>query len=87
MVFGISEKSKRIVGALGRGDEVVSSLERLCREQSIRAGELRAVGTLSEVVLGRIDPNTRRLEESYAGSGVMEAVSYTHLTLPTICSV
>jgi predicted DNA-binding protein with PD1-like motif len=75
MMFEISEKSRRAVGSMARGTELISALTLLCEDKDIRAGEFRAVGTFSEVELSRFNPSSRAIEHTYSGSGSMEIVS------------
>lgn len=56
MNYATSRHIRRIVGRLAKGERVLTSLERLCRREKIRAGSVRAVGLLSNVRLQSYNP-------------------------------
>jgi predicted DNA-binding protein with PD1-like motif len=51
MLVGESQRSRRFVGRVARGEELCAALRRFCQEQGVRSGEVRASGLLSAVEL------------------------------------
>lgn len=59
MIVAESTHSRRLVGRLDRGADLLAQLTDVCRAHRVRAGELRAVGALEEVVVGEWDQQKR----------------------------
>src|SRR2546430_17634956 len=55
MLVALSERSRRFVGRLDRGQELAAAVRTLCKEHDIRAGEVRASGLLASVELAPYD--------------------------------
>jgi predicted DNA-binding protein with PD1-like motif len=55
----VSTRSRRLVGRLDRGADLLPQLVAICRAHAVRAGELRAVGALEDVVVGEWDQQAR----------------------------
>jgi uncharacterized protein len=51
MIFMQSRQSRRFIGRLNPGDELIAALKETCRDNGIRCGEVRATGFLRDVVL------------------------------------
>jgi len=51
MIFMQSRQSRRFIGRLNPGDELITALKDTCRDNGIRCGEVRATGFLEDVVL------------------------------------
>ncbi len=54
-----SRRTRRLVGRLDRGTDVISALTDLCRKQGVRAAEIRAQGTLEDASLVEVDQRNR----------------------------
>src|SRR5262245_29225818 len=61
MMVAESRRGRRLVGRLDRGADVLTGLAEVCRASSVRAGELRATGSLEQVVLAEFDQRGRSL--------------------------
>jgi predicted DNA-binding protein with PD1-like motif len=59
VIVAVSHRTRRLVGRLDRGTDLLTELTAVCRAHGVRAGELRAVGSLEEVVLGEWDQQAR----------------------------
>lgn len=59
MIVAESTRTRRLVGRLDRGADLLAQLVEVCRSHRVRAGELRAVGALEEAVVGEWDQRTR----------------------------
>lgn len=57
--FAVSTTGRRIVGRFDRGVELVEGLLALCREQRVAAGEVRALGRITNVELTQFDDRVR----------------------------
>ncbi|MDB4968572.1 MAG: hypothetical protein JWN44_4261 [Myxococcales bacterium] len=60
MIVAESTRSRRLVGRLDRGADLLQQLREICRTYRVHAGEVRAAGALEDIVLGG-----RRLEGPY----------------------
>lgn len=56
MLAAPSTGGRRLVCALGRGDELVEALRALCVDHEVRTAEIRGAGILEEVQLASYDP-------------------------------
>jgi len=59
MFVAESRRSRRLVGRLDRGSDVISALTDLCRKQGVHAAEIRAQGSLEEAALVEFDQRGR----------------------------
>ena len=79
-----------LIGALSEGQGVFGEKQNIWmiepRRLATKAAAARLAATLGEDVGGRIGYAVRG-EQKRSSNTQVEAVSYTHLTLPTICSV
>jgi predicted DNA-binding protein with PD1-like motif len=81
VIVAESTRHRRFVGRLDAGADLLTQLTDICRAKDVRAGELRATGTVEDATVGE-----RRLAGpaeilSFAGvvkSGVQAAVSLAH---------
>lgn len=62
MIVAESTRTRRLVGRLDRGADLLEQLAEVCRAHGVRAGEIRAVGALEEVVVGEWDQRARALK-------------------------
>lgn len=60
MIVFESRRTRRIIGRLERGEQVIRALEQVAREREISTGWVRAVGHLEWVELRRYDARARR---------------------------
>jgi hypothetical protein len=75
VLYGISRKGRLLIGRLERGNELVDTLLDLCSAESIRCGEIRALGALSRVELCAYDQKKQRYGPSRAYTGDIEILS------------
>jgi predicted DNA-binding protein with PD1-like motif len=75
MMYEESHQTRRIVGAIDQGQDLVVALTRVCSERDVRGAEIRAVGTLSDVELARFDAGTKEWRTIASGEGPFEIVS------------
>ncbi|MFB6262351.1 MAG: PPC domain-containing DNA-binding protein [Bradymonadaceae bacterium] len=75
MLFQETTRSRRIVGRLDEGDECIETLEELCAEEDVRAGELRAVGRFDRVEVVRHDAASGDYVSVLAGEGAFDVIS------------
>lgn len=54
-----SHRGRRLVGRLERGAELLEGIAEICRLHHVRTAELRATGSLEQVVLGEYDQRAR----------------------------
>jgi predicted DNA-binding protein with PD1-like motif len=59
MLVAMSQRSRRFVGRLDRGQELGSTLRALCKEHDVRSGEIRATGLLTSVEIAPYDREAR----------------------------
>jgi predicted DNA-binding protein with PD1-like motif len=59
MLVAMSQRSRRFVGRLDRGQEISSTLRALCKEHDVRCGEIRATGLLTSVEIAPYDREAR----------------------------
>ena len=67
-------------------DRVVTSMHYLCFDKNIKRGD-KAREVLIDELKKELDAGKSELKIGTKPSVILMAVSYTHLTLPTICSV
>lgn len=77
MKFQEATRTRRLVGEVEEDEDVVEAISRLCRDNEVQAGHLRAVGTLSSIELVRFDEESGEYDTVYAGQGAFEVVSLT----------
>lgn len=59
VIVAESTRTRRLVGRLDHGADLLAQLTEICRRHEVRAGTLRAVGALEEVLLGQWDQQAR----------------------------
>jgi hypothetical protein len=59
MLVAMSQRSRRFVGRLDRGQELVGAIRALCKERDVRSGEIRASGLLTAVEIAPYDRESR----------------------------
>lgn len=75
VIVAESHRVRRLVGRLDRGADLLPALAEVCRAHHVHAGEVRAVGTVDDVVLGQ-----RRLDGPFdllTFAGVLAARDHT----------
>ncbi len=60
MIACESSKGRRIVGRLDRGQSLLEALGQICRQHHVRAGGLRAIGSLEAAELASFDQDGKR---------------------------
>ena len=78
MIVAESRRGRRIVGRLDRGAPLFEALLQICRERHVRAGELRALGSLETAEVAEFDQAARTWKpgRKFAGGG-FEVLSLT----------
>lgn len=76
MQFATSRQYRRLVGRLSKGESVISSFERLCKREGIRAGSIQATGLLSHIQLQSYDPQGT-YQSSVDADGAFELLTLT----------
>lgn len=69
MIFQEALQTRRLVGQIQEGEDVVETLEELCRENDVRAGQIRLFGTLSSVELMRFEAEAQDYVTAHRGEG------------------
>ena len=64
MIVAESRRGRRLVGRLDRGTDVIEGLAEVCRSKSVRAAEIRALGSLEQVTVSEYDQRTRAAKPS-----------------------
>jgi hypothetical protein len=59
LLVAMSQRSRRFVGRLDRGQELVDAIRALCKERDVRSGEIRASGLLTAVEIAPYDRESR----------------------------
>jgi predicted DNA-binding protein with PD1-like motif len=61
MMVAESRRGRRLVGRLDRGVDVLEGLAAVCQRHGVRAGEVRALGSIEQVQLGEYDQRARQM--------------------------
>lgn len=77
MQFEESRQSRKLMGSLDRGEEVVAQLGRMAELQQIRAGVVRGLGTLKDVELVRRNHSTGEWVSHVQAEGPFDVVQLT----------
>ncbi len=72
MLSAESRRGRRIVGSLGRGEDLFDSLREVCRRFEVRSGELRITGALESADLTSYDQAARRWKPTRSLNGGFE---------------
>jgi predicted DNA-binding protein with PD1-like motif len=75
--YQTSQQTRRLIGRLDQGEELVEAITALCRKEKILAAEIRATGALKKVELVRYDASRRQYIELAQGAADVEIVSLT----------
>ncbi len=67
-------QTRRVVGHLEEGEELIAALTRLCVQEKILAGELRACGALSGAEIVHLDPTSRQYQITHSTEDEVEIV-------------
>jgi predicted DNA-binding protein with PD1-like motif len=60
VIVAESRRVRRLVGRLDKGSEILEALAEVCRNHQVRAAEVRAIGSLEQVVLCEYDQRARQ---------------------------
>jgi predicted DNA-binding protein with PD1-like motif len=77
LIFQETTRTRRLVGRIERGEELVETLTKLCQEHDVRAGHIQAVGSLSQVEIARFDEAAGEYSVAFSGEGSFELISVT----------
>ncbi len=75
MIFRVSSATERVVGRLDTGEDLVHTLTEICRDRSLAAGQIRAVGHFDEIELVHFNTTTQSYETLVDGRGSFDLVS------------
>jgi uncharacterized protein len=76
MIVAESRRGRRLVGRLDKGSDVLEGLAEVCRQHSVRTAEVRAIGSLDQVVLAEYDQRARQYRPSRRFDAQFEIVSF-----------
>lgn len=76
MIFMQSRQSRRFIGRLNPGDELLTALTDTCRDNGIRCGEVRATGFLQDVVLEVFHHGQHRYRPLVLGAVAYQLTSF-----------
>jgi predicted DNA-binding protein with PD1-like motif len=72
MIYQESRVSKQLVAHIEPGESIVEELTQFCRDNDIRAAEIRAVGSLSQVELANFDSEAGEYVPTFEAEGTFE---------------
>jgi len=72
-----SHRSRRILGQLARGEDLVRGLLSVCQERSVRCGRVEARGVVDEVLLSCYDADNRSMGKPARFRGAMQLLHAT----------
>jgi predicted DNA-binding protein with PD1-like motif len=86
----IKKFGKKIIVRIDKGEEIVDSLTRICKENNIKLGTITGIGATNKVKVGLFDPKTKeyhatQLTDDYeiapltGNISTMEGNTYLHL--------
>jgi predicted DNA-binding protein with PD1-like motif len=76
MIVAESRRGRRLVGRLDKGSDVLEALAEVCRQHSVRTAEVRAIGSLDQVVLAEYDQRARQYRPHRRFDAQFEIVSF-----------
>ena len=74
---GVSRRGRRIVGRIGRGEQLTQALLTACRELGVRAGEVRVHGALETVEIAAFDQHRKAWKPARTFTGGFELLGLT----------
>lgn len=74
MNYATSRHLRRLLGRLTRGENLVASIEHICRREKVRAGTVRAVGVLQKVELQTYEAG-KGYQTTLQAEGTFELIS------------
>lgn len=74
MIHQISTRTRRIVGRLDQGADLIKALEQLCQRERVSAGSIRVMGAVEAAELVRFDAATRQYAVNFEHAGALEIV-------------
>ncbi|MFP4598293.1 MAG: PPC domain-containing DNA-binding protein [Persicimonas sp.] len=75
MIFQETTRTRRLVGRIEEGEDLVESLTNLCRDNDVHAGQLQAVGSLSRAEVARFDAGAGQYRTAFDDEGLFDLVS------------
>ncbi len=76
MNYATSRHLRRLLGRLTRGENLVASIEHICRKEQVRAGTVRAVGILQKVELQTYEAG-KGYQTTMQAEGTFELIALT----------
>lgn len=77
MQYQVSQQTRRLIGRLDQGEELLEAIEGLCRKEKIQAAQLRATGALKQVELVRFEAASREYVTVAQGEASAEVITLT----------
>jgi uncharacterized protein len=77
VIVAESRRVRRLVGRLDKGSDVLDGLAEVCRSYQVRAAEVRAIGSLEQVVLCEYDQRARQYRPGRRFDAQFEIVNLT----------
>jgi predicted DNA-binding protein with PD1-like motif len=75
LIFQETTRTRRLVGRIEKGEELIETLTELCKEHDVRAGQIQAVGALTQAEIARFDEASGDYETVFSGDGSFELIS------------
>ncbi len=75
VIFQETTRTRRLVGRIEEGEDLVESLTKLCRDNDVHAGQLQAVGSLSRAEVARFDADAGQYKIAFDDEGLFDLVS------------
>src|SRR5688572_2991758 len=64
MIVAESHRTRRIVGRLDRGVELLDTIAEICRKYRVRCGEVRAIGSLEAIEVKEYDQREKQWRQA-----------------------
>jgi predicted DNA-binding protein with PD1-like motif len=77
LIFQETTRTRRLVGRIEKGEELVETLTELCRDNDVRAGQIQAVGALTQAEIARFDEASGEYKTVFSGEGSFDLISLT----------
>ncbi|QDG51979.1 DNA-binding protein [Persicimonas caeni] len=75
MIFQETTRTRRLLGRIEPGEDLVETLTDLCREHDVHAGQIQAIGALSQAEIARFDAEKGDYTTVFAGEGNFDLIS------------
>jgi predicted DNA-binding protein with PD1-like motif len=75
VIFQETTRTRRLVGRIEQGEDLVEALTELCRDHDVHAGQIQAIGSLSHAEVARFSPSASTYETIFDAEGDFELIS------------